>query len=168
MKKIALLFSMVVFLGISSQSHAQAYDKAIGLRFGYPLAASFKFFISEPAAIEIYAGYRSYGGGDWKYFNVGGMYQVHKPISSVDGLSWYYGGGVSIWFFSYADYWNVLYDNPSTTGFGINGALGLDYRFADAPINLSVDWLPTFRISGYDDGFGGDNGALSARYILGE
>jgi hypothetical protein len=63
MKKIALLFSMFFFLTLATQSHAQAYDKALGLRLGYPLAASFKFFISEPGAIEIYAGYRSYSFG---------------------------------------------------------------------------------------------------------
>ena len=162
MKKIALLFSMFFFLLLANQAHSQAYDKAIGLRFGYPLAASFKFFISEPGAIEIYAGYRSYSFG-YNYFNVGGMYQYHKPLSGVDGLSWYLGGGASVWFFSY----DFVTDEGST-GFAINGALGLDYKFAEAPINLSVDWLPTVLLSGYGSGFAGGYGALAARYTLGE
>ncbi len=164
MKKIALLFSMLFVMSVSSLVHAQAYDKAIGLRFGYPLAASFKFFISEPAAIEVYAGYRNFGGSfGYNYFNVGGMYQYHKPINGVDGLSWYFGGGASVWFFSYD-----FATDEGSTGIAINGALGLDYKFANAPFNLSVDWLPTFQLSGYGNGFGGDYGALSARYVLGE
>lgn len=162
MKKIALLFSMLFVMAFAHQANAQNYDKAIGLRLGYPLAASFKFFVSEPGAIEIYAGYRSYGIG-YNYFNVGAMYQYHKPISSVDGLSWYFGGGASVWFFSY----DFVTDEGST-GIAINGVLGLDYKFADAPFNLSVDWMPTVLLAGYGTGFAGGYGALAARYVLGE
>lgn len=161
MKKICLLFSMLFVMAIVSKSQAQAYDKAIGLRFGVPLAASFKFFISEPGAIEIYAGYRNYSFG-YNYFNLGAMYQHHKPISGVDGLSWYIGGGAAVWFFSYD-----FVTDEGGTGIAINGALGLDYKFADAPINLSVDWLPTFQLSGYGNGFAAGYGALAARYVLG-
>lgn len=50
---MALLLSMLV-----TSLSAQEYRTAIGARLGYPLSASFKQFISDPGAIEIFAGFR--------------------------------------------------------------------------------------------------------------
>ncbi len=162
MKKLALLFSMLFLLAISNGLKAQDYQSAIGLRLGSPIAVSYKFFISEPAAIELYLGYRSYGIG-YTFLNPGAMYQYHFPISGVEGLSWYVGGGASIYLYNFKDNYCTDCDGLA---FGINGVLGLDYKFANAPINLSVDWLPTIVIAGDFSGFGGGYGALSARYTL--
>lgn len=164
MKKIALLLSAFFVLAFANMGKAQSYDSAIGLRFGAPLAASYKFFVTESNAIELYLGYRSYGIG-YTFLNPGAMFQVHKPINGVDGLSWYFGAGASLFLYNFKDNYCAGCDGLA---FGVNGVLGLDYRFADAPINLSVDWLPTIVIAGDFSGFGGGNGALSARYILGE
>ncbi|MBK9981541.1 MAG: hypothetical protein IPP15_03805 [Saprospiraceae bacterium] len=159
MKKFALLLSMVVLLAMANSAHAQGYKSAVGLRLGFPLAVSYKFFISDPAAIELYLGYR--GNTGYNYINPGAMYLYHFPISSVDGLQWYVGGGAQAFLYSYD-----FCPDCESFAFGINGAIGLDYKFANAPINLSVDWLPTIVIGGGYSGFGGDNGALSARYTL--
>lgn len=161
MKKITLLFCTLFVLAIANGLKAQDYQSAIGLRLGYPLSASYKFFVKDPGAIELYAGFRGYTFYSW--FNIGGMYQHHFPIESVDGLSWYVGGGVSALFYSYKTGFGPAGDN---FGLGINGALGLDYKFADIPLNLSVDWLPTVYVTGYLSGFGGGYGALAARYVL--
>ena len=161
MKKLALLFSLLFVLAISGSLKAQDYKSAIGLRLGYPISASYKFFISEPAAIELYAGFRGYTF--YNYINLGAMYQYHFPIESVEGLHWYVGGGASAIIYNY----DSGFTNEGSFGIGINGALGLDYKFANAPINLSVDWLPTIYVgSGYLTGFGGGLGALSVRYTL--
>jgi hypothetical protein len=160
MKKIALLFSMLFVLAIATNLKAQDYKSAIGLRLGYPISASYKFFVSDNAAIEAYAGFRGYTF--YRYINFGAMYQVHKPISSVDGLYWYFGGGVSALLYTY----DSGFVGDGNFGVGINGVLGLDYKFADAPINLSADWMPTIYLTGYLSGFGGGLGALSARYTL--
>lgn len=162
MKKIALLFSLFFILAVANDLKAQNYQSAIGLRLGAPLAVSYKFFISEPAAIELYLGFRSYSIG-YTFLNPGAMYQYHFPISGVDGLSWYVGGGASLFLYNFNDNYCNECDGLA---FGINGALGLDYKFANAPVNLSADWLPTIVIAGDFAGFGGGNGALSARYTL--
>ncbi|MFN2440842.1 MAG: hypothetical protein ABR503_16675 [Chitinophagaceae bacterium] len=162
MKKIALLFSMLFLLAICNDLKAQDYQSAIGLRLGSPLAASYKFFISDQGAVELYLGFRSYSIG-YTFLNPGVMYQHHFPISGIDGLYWYVGGGVSAFLYNYKDTFGPAGDG---FGLGINGVLGLDYKFADAPINLSADWVPTFFISGYLGGFGAGYGALSARYTL--
>lgn len=162
MKKICLALTVFFAMCFANQVQAQDYQSAIGLRLGYPISASYKFFITDPGAIEVYAGFRGYSG--YGYFNIGGMYQHHMPISGVDGLNWYVGGGLSALFFNYKSSFIGL--EGESFGLGINGALGLDYKFADIPLNLSVDWLPTVYVSGYLSGFGGGLGALSVRYTL--
>lgn len=161
MKK--LIFTLTVALCCAFAVQAQStYKTAIGLRFGYPLSVSLKHFISDPGAIEIYAGFRNYSGYGW--FNVGGLYQHHNSISGVDGLQWYVGGGASVYFWTFDR--GFFNDNASNTSIGISGCLGLDYKFAEAPFNLSVDWVPTFFVNGYGNGFGAGYGALAARYVL--
>lgn len=150
-------------MAVASNLKAQDYNSAIGLRFGYPLSISYKTFLTESNALELYAGYRGYSG-IYSYFTVGGLYEIHKPINGVDGLSWYYGGGVSVQFFTYDNSY-VFTDDNGSLGVGISGVLGLDYKFADAPFNLSVDFLPTIRFGGWDSGYY-SWGALAARYVL--
>jgi hypothetical protein len=48
---------------------------------------------------------------------------------------------------------------------GIDGILGLEYNFVEVPINLSIDWKPSFNIVNNHD-FWADGGALSIRYIF--
>src|SRR6188768_1136444 len=110
MKKLGLLFIILVCLAISNGLKAQTYHSAIGLRLGSPIAASYKFFISDPGAIELYLGFRSYGLG-YTFIDPGAMFQYHKPISSVEGLSWYVGGGASLYLYSYKASYGVAGDN---------------------------------------------------------
>lgn len=147
---------------------AQDYQKAIGLRFGYPVSLSYKMFLNgSNNAVEAFVNYRSrkvfsYG---WTRVGIGGAYQVHNPIASVYGLQWYYGGGASLYFWSYDDGF-ADFDDEANISFGIQGYLGLDYTFPNAPVNLSIDWVPTIFINGYGSGFGAGGGALAARYTF--
>lgn len=163
MKKIVLLFSMLFILAITNEMKAQDYKSAIGLRFGYPVSISYKTFLTESNALELLAGYRGYSG-IYSYFSVGALYEIHKPISDVEGLSWYYGFGASVQFFTYDDDYFFDDDNGSV-GLGISGVIGLDYKFPSAPVNLSLDFMPTFRFGGWDSGYY-SWGALAARYVL--
>lgn len=158
MRKV--IFTLALAFACTAAAYSQDYNSAIGLRLGYPVSLSYKTFISDQGAIEAFVGFRNYTGYGW--FNLGATYQHHWPISGVDGLSWFAGGGLSVFF------WN--YDNgfvgDGNTSVGILGALGLDYKFDSAPINISLDWLPIFFVNGYGSGFGGGYGALSVRYVL--
>jgi hypothetical protein len=161
---IAMVFCLL-FVFSKADAQVQDYKSAIGLRLGYPISISYKTFINDNAALEGYAGFRGYSYYSW--FNVGALYQYHKPIESVDGLAWYFGGGANVFFWNYDNTFYPNSDDFSSVSFGISGVIGLDYKFADIPLNLSVDWLPTFIIGGeFLSGFGGNYGALSARYIL--
>lgn len=159
MKKV--IFTLTLALGVTFAAYSQDYNSAIGLRFGYPTSISYKKFISEPGAIEVFAGFRSFAFYNW--FNIGGLYQHHWQLPSIaDGLSWYAGGGASVFFWNYDD----GFVGDGNTSIGILGTIGLDYKFEDAPVNISLDWLPIFFLNGYGDSFGGRYGALSVRYTI--
>jgi hypothetical protein len=163
MKK--LIFTLAVIFCCAFAAQAQStYKSAIGLRLGYPAAVSLKHFISEKGAVEAFVGFRG-----WTYYraiNIGAMYQHHSPIPDVAGLQWYVGGGASAWLWTYDDF-IIDRSNYATFNIGIMGCLGLDYKFADLPLNASVDWVPTFIIGDtYARAFGYGYGALSARYTF--
>lgn len=163
--KLKLTFLLGLFLALSSlRTDAQDYKSAIGLRLGYPVSLSYKTFISEPGAIEGVLGFRGYSYYSW--LNLSAFYQHHFPITSVDGLKWYVGGGASVYYWNYD---NDFYPNNdfNSISFGIHGVIGLDYKFANIPLNLSLDWIPTVGFGGeFLGGFGGSYGALSVRYVL--
>ena len=159
--KITLLSILFVLsVGIAS---AQDYHSAIGLRLGYPLSISYKTFIKGSNALELTVGYRSWPG--YNRFNIGGYYEHHTAIESAKGLMWYYGAGANIYFWSFDNGFRNGADYSSTS-VGLSGVLGLDYKFTDAPINLSLDWIPTFFLNGYGDSFGAGYGGLAVRYTI--
>ena len=162
-----LVFLTISFLGTSLS--AQSYQSSIGLRLGAPAALSYKFFLNETSAIELYGSYRRRGiySYHWTAYGLGATYQVHKDLSDVaEGLQWFFGGGGGVSFYSWSD--DTYFANEGNLGILVHGALGLDYRFATAPVNLSLDWKPTIALTGYGNGFGAGYGALSVRYILGD
>ncbi len=169
---LALLCCFFAFTGTQTLS-AQQYRMAAGARLGSPLALSFKAFISESSAVEAYVGYRSFGSFV-SFTTVNAAYQIHNDLSSVtEGLQWYYGFGGGVQFYNYKG----LFANDNSlnsTSFSASGYLGLDYKFENAPVNVSVDWSPTYFFGDFTDGlgfgggFGGVYGAFSVRYVLSE
>jgi len=92
MKNLYLV--IIIFLGGVGVTSAQNYDSAVGLRLGVPNSISYKKFISESNAIELYGGIRSYFGNSLLSANA--SYQIHNPIETEDNLQWYYGVGAGI------------------------------------------------------------------------
>ncbi len=163
MKTITNGILLLFMLCLSFSSFAQdTYKSAIGLRLGSPVAVSYKTFVKEDIAAEAYLAFRSYNGYSFTAIGVSG--QKHNPIPSVERLSWYYGAGLGAYFYSFDNDF-IAGDNGSLS-LGLQGYLGLDYAFEDFPINISVDWIPTYFVSGFGDGFGGGYGTLAVRYIL--
>ncbi|MFK8162745.1 MAG: hypothetical protein AB8H12_09815 [Lewinella sp.] len=166
MKNLLRLIALTLCLCFAYQTEAvaQDYKSAVGLRLGYPLAVSYKTFISESSAIEAYVGYR--GFSFYNYISINGAYQIHKDISSVDGLQWYFGGGAGVQLYSYDGF------DDGSTFITVSGYLGLQYTFPDTPISVTADWVPGFAfgegLGGFGvGGFGGGRGGLGVRYVLG-
>jgi hypothetical protein len=104
-----------------------------------------KYFVTDRSAVE---GLISFGSR----FGVGGLLEIHKPMN-VEGLRWFYGAGAYVGF------------EGSDTYLGPTGVLGLDYKFPNVPINLSLDWKPELDIIP-DINFVPDAFALSVRFAL--
>lgn len=155
MKKLLVVLGLAGLLAtVSNPATAQSlgsdYRTALGVKI-YPGAISVKHFIKDDVALEGL-------GYFWKYgFRVTGLYEFHGDINGAPGLKWYIGPGAHIGFWN--DDWNKRYPNREDgVAVGVDGVLGLDYKIKGAPINLSLDWQPSFNIIGYtyfEGGWGG-------------
>lgn len=161
MKKVFTLTIIVSFLftsAASAQSNGSSYTTALGVKF-YPGAGiTLKHFIKKNAALEGI-------GYFWKDgVRITGLYEFHGDINGAPGLKWYVGGGahISVW----NDEWRKRYPNRTNgSSVGVDGVLGLDYKFNGAPINMSIDWQPSVDLGSYY-GFNGNWGGISIRYTF--
>ncbi|HUR10131.1 MAG TPA: hypothetical protein VM012_02110 [Flavitalea sp.] len=151
-----LLFISIVLVSASllvvQRASAQDYRLALGIRLSNSTptlnnSITGKYFITDRTAIE---GLVSFGSR----FGLGGLIEIHKPLN-VAGLRWFYGAGAYVGF----------ENNPSQSYFGPTGILGMDYKFSNVPINLSVDWKPELDIIP-DINFVPDAFALSVRFTF--
>ena len=164
MKPIRLLI-LVVYLFAALPIMAQnisgtftnAYKKAIGVKM-FPGAITYKQFLSPNKAVEA-LGYFSIDG-----FRATILREKYASFDGNESFSWYigYGGHMGIW----SEEWKK--NNPSHKAgiaVGIDGIIGLDYKIKGAPLNLSVDWQPSFNFVGsnyFESGWGG----IGVRYTL--
>ncbi len=149
MKKILLVCCLISTISVASK--AQSYTTAAGIRLGPNSAAitagfTIKHFLNEKTALEGIVGVNNGLG-------ICGLYELHFPIESVKNLQWFAGGGGYVAFRS------------STTSIGAAGIVGLDYKFEEIPLNLSLDWKPELNIIS-QVGFEGSGLGLSARYTF--
>ena len=140
MKKLlfTIIASLALFTITTSDVKAQGYKNAIGGRFGTANGISFKTALKKNAMLELIGNFRS--NSNFNYFQVTGLYEVYNPINGAEGLNWFYGGGATIGSVKAKGFDGDVY-------LGANGVLGLDYKFKDAPINLSLDWIPTLQLT---------------------
>jgi len=159
MKKLIILtlFVSSMVVSASAQSLGSEYKTAIGVKI-YPGAVTIKHFLNKGAAIEGLGYFYNYG------FRATGLYEFHGNINGAPGLKWYAGPGLHIG--AWNDSWKKDYPNrESNVQFGVDGVVGLDYKFNGVPINLSFDWQPSFNLVGYNY-FEGGWGGLGVRYTF--
>ncbi len=156
MRKIVL--TVILALSIVTLAAAQDYNTGVGLRGGLSQGLTIKHFLGEKAAVEGLLSTR------WAGFDITGLYEIHNQAFEVDHLRWYYGGGAHIGFWNGDNVsWGTA--GESYTVIGIDGILGIEYSFSEAPINIGLDWKPAINLVGYNS-FWGDGGAISIRYIF--
>ena len=153
---IMLLLFIAIASGAQSKSaKGSSYKSALGVKMWDGGGITFKHFFSENNAGEL-TGY---------FWNRGvrftGLYEIHGTFSDAPGLRWYIGPGAHIGFYDYYKKNNHI----DGTYFGIDGVLGLDYKFRGAPINMSIDWQPSFEFGDFV-GFVGNWGGFSIRYTF--
>lgn len=157
-----LVFTIIIAFFMLSESKAHDYNTGIGIRGGFHNGITFKHFISDNVALEALLTSR------WRGYMFTLLYEIHKPAFSTPRLNWYYGigGHIGSWNGKYTHgYWGDKYKDGQYTVIGVDFILGLEYNFIELPFNLSIDWKPAFNLVGHN-GFWGDGGALSLRYIF--
>jgi hypothetical protein len=99
-------------------------------------SVSVKQFVSDKMAIE---GLLSFGDP----LALGVLAEFHKPLSAP-GLQYFFGGGGYLGFIKTYDP-NKL-RNETNVNIGAQGIVGLDYKFSNVPLNLTLDWKPELNI----------------------
>ncbi|HEV7330249.1 MAG TPA: hypothetical protein VGN63_04355 [Flavisolibacter sp.] len=156
-KQTLLAFFVTTTFFFATSALAQTgpgYKTGLGMRFdlgeGSLYGFSAKHFLSQQLAGEATLLF-----GTGLNASVGAELQYHVPIASATGLSWYAGGGLQALFTKYG----------GGTPIWLRPMAGLDYKVANAPLNFSFDWRPTFQLN---YGGGSDIGrfGLALRFTL--
>ena len=149
MKALSKFFALIFILAMLSISISQAqdYKNTIGVRLGgLTSGLNYKHKLSSGNAWEGIAtfGYRS--------ALLTGLYEVHRPIESSNGLFWYYGGGGHLGMFSdrgsywiYKEHGNRIYVAEKGSSIlvpGVDFILGIEYKFTNAPFSIGLDLKP--------------------------
>jgi len=154
MKKSILIILLIViscsYNNLQAQNTSSEYRTAVGVKM-YPGSISFKLGLDDSRYLEAL-------GAFWnKGFRTTVLYEIHNPLLNTSGLRWYYGAGAHVGFY------NSKYYRGSSL-IGIDGVLGIDYKVQGAPLNLSLDWQPSFE---FGDGSGFEGwGGIGVRFTF--
>jgi hypothetical protein len=152
-----LLLLSTLFVGISAQAQntttvaklpRPTYKTGIGLKF-VPFAVTLKSFVGHRnRAIELL--------GDFNDgFRLTALYEFHGDLTATGNLKWYIGGGAH----------GGYYDKGSVEGimFGLDAVAGFDYKFAHLPVNISLDWQPSYEFITPGTEFQAGRGGIAVR-----
>lgn len=145
--KFLKILALVAILFINPGTSKAQYNTAIGLRAGWSSGLTVKQFIGNDAALDFLV---SFWPRDLAVFCV---YEKHKQLGNANGLNFYYGGGGHVAINTYRRV--VYHDHPGPHhshewwyhdrdgfGIGVDVVAGLEFKFPDVPIALSLDIKP--------------------------
>lgn len=152
MKKASFLFIAFICLAAASVK-AQDYQTAVGAKFytgnGSVGGLNIRHLTASNTALE--GSLLFFSGG----IGIEGLYEYQGPIAGAEGLQYFVGGGGMLGF---------GIGNKSETSFALRLTGGVNYKFADAPIDVSLGFDPFFNLSprtGADFRLG-----IGLRYVL--
>ena len=165
---LAVVISLLAIANVTAQKsrsfNSSTYKTALGVKV-YPgsggAAVTLKHFINKGIALEA-LGYAWERGG-----RLTGLFEFHWDIPGAPGLKWYVGPGFHVGFYNDRYYNDIRDGRGGYAAAGLDGVIGLDYKFNKIPLNLSADWQPSVEFgNGRYNGFGGDFGGIAARYTF--
>lgn len=156
MRKVIVLALAVVLFSMSADAQSRSqnsstYRTALGVKVWDGGGISLKHFFNDRNAGELIGYFYRRG------VRFTGLYEIHGNIEGAEGLRWYIGPGAHVGFYN-SDYGDGAF-------VGLDGVIGLDYKFNGAPINVSLDWQPSIEF-GDGRGFYGGWGGLGIRYTF--
>ena len=153
MKKLLFLFfffaTITTAMAQNRTTNSNEYKTAIGVKLWAGGGLSLKTFINERDALEFIGYFDRFGT------RITGLYEIHGNLSSDASLKWYVGPGAHVGLYK------------GITAVGIDGVVGIDYKFSNLPLNLALDWQPSFELgSGSRNGFNANWGGFAIRFTL--
>lgn len=148
---LLVLVIMALVTKASSQNksaNSLSYKTAVGVKVWNGAGVTLKTFLTEKDALEFIGFFNTYGT------RITGLYEFHGDLNTEGNLKWYVGFGGHV----------GLYKLNNTV-FGLDGIIGIDYKFANAPINLALDWQPSLELK-KDYGFNSNWGGFAIRFTL--
>ena len=139
-KKILFTFGVIFMTAVAA--NAQTYQTALGAKFyagnGSVGGINIRHSNSENTALE----------GSLLFFNGGGigiegLYEYQAPINNAPGLQYFVGGGGMLGFggAGFAD------EHDNSVSFALRLTGGIDYKFPDVPIDVSLGFDPFFYLA---------------------
>ncbi len=152
MKKIGIITSALVLFTLATfaqnrTANSLSYKTAAGVKIWNGGGLTLKTFLDEKNALEFIGFFYNKGT------RISGLYEIHGDLNTESNLKWYIGPGAHVGLFK------------GNTYVGIDGIIGIDYKFKNLPLNLSIDWQPSFEF-GSGAGFGADYRGLGVRYTF--
>jgi hypothetical protein len=145
-KKILLAATIILLCTCAATAqhpfNKSLYRLAIGAKY-YALGISARFSSGQAGNLE---------GQAFKTVNntrLGMLYEVNRSVKQ--DLNWYAGCGphLAVW----EQNWKAahhMYGSDASIGF--DGITGLDYKPGGSPVNISIDWQPSFTPMGPANG----------------
>jgi hypothetical protein len=153
MKSFCLLLVICCSLQLSAQAQGgkPTYRTGIGMRFT-PFGVSFKSnSIRGIRSIEV-IGYFKDG------FIASTLLYWNYTLNDAKNIRLYGGGGIQ------GGWKNKDHGNGGVFGIGAIG--GVDYKFLKLPLNLSLDWQPSYQFLSGNSDFEGGYGGIAVRLTL--
>lgn len=141
MKKVFVFLFAFIF-SAALAANAQTYQTALGAKFytgdGSIGGVNVRHSTAENTALE----------GSLLFFNGGigieGLYEYQGPITGAEGLQYFVGGGAMLGFGTGP---RIDGNRNNSTTFALRLTGGVDYKFADAPIDVSLGLDPFFYLA---------------------
>lgn len=133
-KKSLIIFAFICIA--AAGANAQEYRTAFGAKFytgdGSIGGLNIRHSTAEHTALE----------GSLLFFSGGvgleGLYEYQAPVAGAEGLQYFVGGGGMLGFGT---------GRNGNTSFALRLTGGIDYKFADAPIDVSLGFDPFFYLA---------------------
>ncbi len=146
MKKIFI----IAVMAIVSVAYAAAQPRAIGANLGGGLGFSYEHGFGEKNMLDVAVSFPLAGLFD-KHYGVGANitydwidpFNAPVPWNEKGEWHWYMGVGGAGGLYNFS--------NPTHWFAGVAGHIGIEYDFW-FPLQLSVDWRPSFGVSNWNDG----------------
>jgi len=173
MKQLVLLFSLCAMMAVQANAQRRGasassnYQTAVGIRVNpWLVGGTIKHFIAGPHAIE---GLITTNVSNRSNVTFTGLYEYHIAPFPKPEFRLYFGGGVHVGIYDRFDYDRERWARDGKGTYvtpGMDGIVGLEYKFKKIPLVVSGDIKPFFNFTGETNFIGEEIGGASVRYTF--